>query len=100
MGQLQLQAELLKIAPNAWYQKPSAHRMTYPCFVYRSLEPDVIRANNHGYLMFPRYEVIYITDTESDEIDRTMLDAFEYCDVGRKYVSDNLYHYVFTIYYQ
>ena len=37
MGRLQLQAELLEIAPEAWYQKPPSNRMKYPCFVYKAV---------------------------------------------------------------
>lgn len=100
MGQQQLQDKLRTIAPKAWYQAPPTNKMSYPCFVYKAIEPIQIRANNRHYLLVPRYEVLYITDKESDWIWETMTEAFEYCDVGRKYVSDNLYHYVFTINYQ
>lgn len=100
MGQrLALQAKLKELAPAAWYQKPPANKMSYPCFVYKSIEPKVVYANNRGYINIPGYEVLYITQSENDEIMGRMLEEFCYCSVGRKYVSDNLYHYPFTIYY-
>ena len=97
MGQLELQQKLLRLAPKAWYQKPPANRMTYPCFVYKAVEPRVHRADNKAYLITPKYEVLYISAEEDDGIWERMLDAFPYISVGRKYVSDNLYHYPFTI---
>lgn len=100
MGQrLALQAKLREIAPRAWYQKPPANQMSYPCFVYKSIEPKVVYANNHGYIKIPGYEVLYISKTEDDEIMDRMIEAFSYCSVGRKYTADQLYHYPFTIYY-
>lgn len=100
MGRLQLQQELLKLAPKAWYQKPSTTKMSYPCFVYKALEPETVRADNRMYLLMPKYEILYISQTEDDEIWNRMADTFEYLSIGRKYVSDNLYHYPFTINYQ
>ena len=100
MGRLQLQQELLTLAPKAWYQKPPSNRMTYPCFVYKALEPETVRADNRVYILMPKYEILYISETENDEIWDKMTDKFEYISVGRKYVSDNLYHYPFTINYK
>ena len=100
MGRLSLQAELLTLAPKAWYQKPPANMMSYPCFVYKAVEPETVRADNKVYVLMPRYEVLYITATEDDGIWERMTDTFEYCSIGRKYVSDNLYHYPFTINYK
>ena len=96
---LELQAKLTKLAPKAWYQKPPANQMTYPCFVYKAIQPKVVYANNHGYLTIPGYEVLYISQTEEDGIWQKMLEEFCYCSPGTKYVSDQLYHYPFTIYY-
>lgn len=100
MGRLNLQQQLLKLAPKAWYQKPPSNQMTYPCFVYKAIEPNVVRADNKAYLFTPQYEILYISATENDDIWETMLNTFDYCSVGRKYVSDNLYHYVFNVYYK
>lgn len=74
--------------------------MSYPCFVYKAIEPNVARANNHIYMLMPRYEVLYITAIEDDGIWDRMAQHFEHLAIGRKYVSDNLYHYPFTINYK
>ena len=100
MGRLQLQQKLLTLAPKAWYQKPPANHMTFPCFVYKAVEPDLTHADNIGYLLTPRYEILYISQTEDDGIWERMNNAFSGISIGRKYVSDNLYHYPFTINYK
>ena len=97
MGRLQLQAKLLTLAPKAWYQKPNTTQMSYPCFVYKGIEPDQTFADNRQYLITPRYEILYITKTEDDGIWERMADTFGNISIGRKYVSDNLYHYPFTL---
>lgn len=99
MARLSLQQQLLKLAPKAWYQKPPSNQMTYPCFVYKVLEPETVRADNKVYLLTPKYEILYISQTENDQIWQKMTNLFEYCTIGRKYVNDNLYHYPFTINY-
>lgn len=100
MGRLQLQEKLRELAPKAWYQKPPANKMSYPCFVYKAVEPATVHADNRIYLLIPCYEVLYISEQEDDGIWERMSGAFSHCAIGRKYVSDNLYHYPFTIYYQ
>ena len=100
MGRLNLQKQLLKLAPTAWYQKPAGNRMTYPCFVYKAVEPETVRADNKVYVLMPRYEILYISQIENDEIWEKMAETFEYLSVGRKYVADNLYHYPFTVNYK
>ncbi len=97
MGRQQLQDKLLTHAPEAWYQPPASKRLNYPCFVYKAKEPTIIRADNIGYLIMPSYEVLYISAIERDDIWEEMMNDFEHISIGRKYVSDNLYHYPFTI---
>ena len=84
----------------AWYQKPSSNKMSYPCFVYKAVEPETVRADNRVYVLMPRYEILYISQTEDDSIWEKMVNTFPYCSIGRKYVSNNLYYYPFTINYQ
>lgn len=100
MGRLSLQQKLLQLAPKAWYQKPPANKMTYPCFVYKAIEPTVIRADDIAYLLMPNYEILYITQTEDDGIWERMANEFGHISIGRKYVSDQLYHYPFTVNYK
>lgn len=96
---LDLQKKLLSIAPKAWYQKPPNNKMTYPCFVYKSIQPVQLYADNRVYLSRPGYEILYICQNESGWIWEKMNDVFGSCSIGAPYVIDNLYHYPFTLYY-
>ena len=98
-SRLELQQELLELAPKAWYKRPPDNKMTYPCIVYRPSKPSVLRANNRAYQIFPCYNVIYICQQADDSITQAMLEKFTHCDFDREYESDGLYHYSFTIYY-
>lgn len=98
-SRLELQKELLEIAPKAWYKRPPNNKMTYPCIIYRMSNPQELRADNRVYHHFPCYNVIYICTAPNDEIVETMLDRFAFCAFDREYESDELYHYSFTIYY-
>lgn len=95
----EFQSKLRELAPKAWYVRPPANKMTYPCFVYKSISPVVRRADNRGYFHTPGYEVIYISETENELIVGQMMDAFPHCSPGASYVSDDLFHYPFTIYF-
>jgi hypothetical protein len=101
MGQsrLDFQRELRKHAPAAHYMRPAGNKMDYPCFVYKSIEPRQIRADNRNYLTIPGYEVLYISETENEGIVEEMTAAFPFCSAGAPYIADDLFHYPFTIYY-
>ena len=47
----------------------------------------------------PCYNVIYISQDPNDNINRIMLESFEYCDVDRQYEADGLYHYSYVLYW-
>ena len=95
----ELQSKLRTLAPKAWYIRPSTNRMSYPCFVYKATSPSVIRADNRGYAYTNGWEVLYISETENESITQTMLDNFEHCSPGAPYISDDLFHYPFQIYF-
>jgi hypothetical protein len=98
-SRLEFQSELRKHAPSAHYMRPLGNHMTYPCFVYKSLAPKQVRADNRNYLTMNAYEVLYISETENEAIVEEMTEAFENCSAGAPYLYDDLFHYPFTIYY-
>jgi hypothetical protein len=79
--------------------RPLGNHMKYPCFVYKSLAPKQVRADNRIYLTTNGYEVLYISETENEAIIEEMTSSFGHCSAGAPYVSDDLFHYPFTIYY-
>lgn len=83
---------------NAYFQPPKNVSMRYPAIRYSLNEIDSQFADNTSYIKTKGYEAILITkDPEDKRIDRMM--ELSYARFDRMYVSDNLYHFVFTIYY-
>lgn len=83
---------------HVYYQSPSAIKMMYPCILYSLDSEKKIYANNTGYKRDNRYKVTII-DKDPDSTLRFILDDMQYCSFDRMFISDNLYHYVFTLYY-
>lgn len=84
---------------NVYFQPPKTVQMKYPCIVYALSDIQTKRANDAVYAMDKRYDVILITkDPDNDLIDK-MAVVFPLCEFNRSFISDNLYHYVYTLYH-
>lgn len=87
------------ISPYAvYFQPPSSAKMTYPCVVYelggiRSDYADSIKYKNKK-----QYTVTLISK-DPDSILPVLLLSLDYCEFDRHFLSDNLNHYVFVLYY-
>lgn len=95
---LQTLLEGLMGSRNVYFQPPENLKLKYPCIIYSFADIDKRMADDIKYLKFRRYELILI---HSDP-DNTLVDAVEdlqYCEFDRSYVADNLYHYVYTLYF-
>ena len=83
----------------AYYQPPENLKITYPCFVYRRIPGERLKADNKLYHYSRCWEVIFITKDPESTIREDILDLFPMCRHLQDYVSDNLYHHVFNLYY-
>ena len=74
--------------------------MEYPCFTIERTNAYQPKADDRNYLFRPAYRVTYINDDEPDPwmLERVMR-TFAHCTYNRHFVSDNLHHDAFTIYY-
>lgn len=97
----ELRTELIRITglKNVYYQPPANVRMSYPCIRFKLEGSDVKYASNGPYRTIKKYQIIYITNKVDDDIIRLLPENLRYCIFDRLYSSDNLYHYVFEIYY-
>lgn len=95
---LQKKLEELLGSKNVYYEPPENLKLDYPCFVY--MLDDVYRrsADNIGYTIQNRYQITLI-DRLPDNPVRDKLLELPRCEFDRPYKSDNLEHYVFTIYW-
>ena len=74
--------------------------IVYPCFIIKRTSAYQPKANDKTYLFRPAYEVTYINRDEPDpEILNRVGQKFSLCNYQRHFVSDNLHHDVWVIYY-
>jgi hypothetical protein len=80
-----------------YFQPPSTTKLEYPCIVYSLSNLISKYAENKMYVYNRSYEVILIHQKPYNGIKDKML-TIDKCRFNRVYVSDNLYHYAYTIY--
>ncbi len=98
--ELQLELEDLLNTSNVYFQPGPDVRLKYPCIIYNRIAAFQPKANNKTYLFRPAYEVTYINRDEPDpEILEQIARHFYCCEYNRHFISDNLHHDVFTIFY-
>ena len=95
---LQNKLEELNNNKNVYFQPPENLKMNYPAINYSLDKIDEKFANNRRYISIRRYSLIVISRKPDPEIINKLLDL-PMCTFDRPYVSDNLYHYSFTIYW-
>lgn len=100
-SRIQLHGKLSEILEtnNLYYQQPENFKLKYPCVIYNQEAGNVKKASNKLYTYRQKYSVTYISTVDRDDLMFEMLSSFEYCALERVFVNDNLYHYIFTLYY-
>lgn len=96
---LELHKKLSKLIPNVYFQPPSNVRMTYPAIVYGLDRAHTLHADNGTYVRCFCYTVTFIRSKYDEAKILEILDAFEMISLNRTFVSDNLYHTVFQLYF-
>ena len=98
---IQLHEKLLALfgSNHVYFQPPPTIKMSYPAIVY-NLDGIYERpANNKMYVAEKRYTVTFIHKDPDVDYSDDMYSAFSMCSFDRRFVSDNLYHDVYTLYY-
>lgn len=83
---------------NAYFQPPESVKMSYPAIRYSRKDIKNRFANDRVYMQKDCYEVIVIDKDPDSEIMRA-ISLLPMCSFDRHYVSDNLNHDVFTLYF-
>ena len=99
MNRLILQTKFEEIlgSPNVYFQPPESVKMKYPAIVYSIKNIEKSFANNLSYILSPGYEAILIDEDPDSEYVEEIL-RLPYSSFDRHYKSNNLNHWVFTIY--
>lgn len=99
MNRLDLDKILREIMSNGnvYFQPNENVRMKYPCIRYSLYRINSKFGDNHPYVQKSSYQVILIDPNPDNEyVDK--LKKLPLCNMDRFYISENLNHYVFTIY--
>ena len=88
----------IRVKPCVKYQPGPSVTLTYPAIVYKLDDIPSIFANNKPYHWDHRYQVSVI-DRDPESILRERMVQLPMCRYANGFVSDNLYHFVFEIYY-
>lgn len=95
---LQLLLENLLGSRNVYFQPPESVKMKYPAIVYALEDIDNAYADNGVYSSHRKYSVTVIDeDPDSPFID--VVAALPTCRFNRHYTSDNLNHWVYSLYF-
>lgn len=94
---------LLKIMGDdgpVYYQKPPDKDMKIPCIVYEKSNYNSKYANNKIYIKKTHYTVTYLCTRPDNEDVTDKILALPYCSFDRRFMSNNIYHDVFDLYYE
>ena len=84
---------------NVYFQPPENVKLSYPAIIYNKRIGDYKYADNGSYIRVQGYDVMIISK-DPDFVDALDIpDRFPMCRLDRHFVSDNLNHDVFVIYY-
>lgn len=95
---LQSALETLLGSRNVYFQPPPTLQMNYPCIVYNLDDIDTKFADNGPYAVEKRYSLTVIDkDPDSSIIDKVIM--LQKCIFDRHFVTDNLNHNIFILYF-
>lgn len=83
---------------SVYFQPPESVKMEYPAIVYSRNRIDIKHANDDSYLQRTSYSITVIDKNPDSDI-VTRMSKIPQCRFDRHYVSDNLNHDIFTIFY-
>lgn len=82
----------------AYFQPPESVKLKYPCFIYKLSNIDTKYADNRAYSNRKRYDITYI-DKDPDSATHEKLLELPYCSFDRFFTSDNMNHWMYTLYF-
>lgn len=82
---------------NVYFQPTESIKLRYPCIIYQLDDYNLIKASNVNHHVNTAYSITLITKLPDETIYKQLIEL-PYCSFDRVFISDNLYHYVFTIY--
>lgn len=96
--ELQTKLEELLGSRNVYFQPPESIKLKYPAIVYSRENIENDHANDGVYMQSLRYSITVIDANPDSEIP-LKISKLPLCRPDRHFKSDNLNHYVFTLYF-
>ena len=95
---LETSMENVGYTKHVYYQPPETIKLVYPCIVYDRSRFETRYSNNKVYKDMTKYTV---TVMDKDPVSPLVneLRSIDYCEMEREFVTDNIHHFVFTLFY-
>lgn len=84
---------------HVFFQPPESVKLEYPCILYHLNRLYIRRADDMPYVNKDQYMVTVIDRNPDSQIAKEIIETFRYASFDRRYVIDNLYHDIITLYY-
>ena len=100
-SRLELHEELCNLlgTRNVYFQPPESKKIEYDCIIYQRDNYHIRHANDNNYMLINRYEIECIYRDPDSTLPKKILNYFNYCNFDRHFISDNLNHDTFNLYY-
>ena len=96
---LQSRFEEILGSKNVYFQPPESIKLKYPCIIYFLGDIYTRNADDQHYTMQKMYNVTVISRDPDNTIAESLL-QYPKTRFDRRYVADNLYHDILTLYYK
>lgn len=84
---------------NVYFQSPGPNKLQYPCIIYSISKRDTKFANDQIYKDLNHYTITLIDRNPDNDLLIDRLIDLPYCSHDRHFISDNLYHDTFDLFY-
>lgn len=100
MARMDLQHDLEAFlgSRNVYFQPPPNVKLKFPAIVYELSDIDISSADDMNYISRRQYQITIIDANPDTEYVDGFVNTFIGARFSNSFVSDNLNHYVFTIY--
>ncbi len=95
---LQSRFEEILGSTNVYFQPPESIKLKYPCIIYSLADIYTRNADDKHYTMQKVYNISVISRDPDNTIAQSIM-GFPKTIFDRRYVADNLYHDILTMYY-
>lgn len=90
---------IMETEDRVYFQPPESLKIEYPCIVYNRVSGLSRYADNKTYTFIKKYDVTLIDRDPDSEYFQKIIEGFDKIRYDRHYVSNNLHHDVFNLYF-